>query len=194
MPVRTKTLDQADKILSAASRLFGTHRFHEVRMEDIAAEAAVGKGTLYRYFADKEELYRAMLGRSSDRFLRRMEDIVSGDGPARSRLEALVGAIIDEFDAEPHLLDLIQRAEVLAAAGAAFPWQESRERMPQLVRRLFDDAEEEGAFVVSDPDVAVRMLLGGVRAIIRFGEQPRPADLPRRIVNTLLEGSASGRR
>jgi AcrR family transcriptional regulator len=192
--VRTKTLDQADKILSAASRLFGTHRFHEVRMEDIAAEAAVGKGTLYRYFADKEELYRAMLGRSSDRFLRRMEDIVSGDGPARSRLEALVGAIIDEFDAEPHLLDLIQRAEVLAAAGAAFPWQESRERMPQLVRRLFDDAEEEGAFVVSDPDVAVRMLLGGVRAIIRFGEQPRPADLPRRIVNTLLEGSASGRR
>ena len=51
-------------MLAAAARLFGSQRFHEVRMEDIAAEAAVAKGTLYRYFADKEQLYRAMLVRS----------------------------------------------------------------------------------------------------------------------------------
>jgi AcrR family transcriptional regulator len=192
-PVRTKTLDQAEKILAAASRLFGTHRFHEVRMEDIAAEAAVGKGTLYRYFADKEELYRAMLGRSSDRFVRRMEGIVGGPGPARERLEALVAAVIEQFDAEPHLLDLIQRAEVLSSGGEEFPWQESRERMPQLVRRLFDEAEEEGAFVVSDPDVSLWLLLGGFRAIIRFGEQPRPDDLARRVVDNFLEGAARRR-
>jgi AcrR family transcriptional regulator len=189
--VRTKTLDQADRILSAASRLFGTQRFHEVRMEDIAAEASVGKGTLYRYFSDKEELYRAMLGRSSDRFVRRMEDIVGGTGSARARLEALVGAVIEEFDAEPHLLDLIQRAEVLAASGAEFPWRETRERMPQLVRRLFDEAADEGAFVVSDPDVAVWLLLGGIRAIIRFG--PRPDDVARRVVDNFLDGAARRR-
>src|SRR5215472_12937019 len=98
-------------------RLFGTHRFHEVRMDDIAAEAEVGKGTLYRYFGDKEELYRAMLARSSDEFLREMEEIVSGPGGPRQRLEAVVRGIIAHFDAEPHLLDLIQRAEVLSATG-----------------------------------------------------------------------------
>src|SRR6478609_3638280 len=102
--VRTKTLDQADKILSAATRLFGTQRFHEVRMEDIASEAEVGKGTLYRYFADKEELYRAMLGRSADRWVCRMEEIVAGEGTARERLEALVAGAIEHFDDEPHLL------------------------------------------------------------------------------------------
>jgi AcrR family transcriptional regulator len=190
--VRTKTPDQADRILGAAMRLFGAQRFHEVRMEDIAAEAEVGKGTLYRYFADKEELYRAMLGRSSERFIRRIESVVAGAGTARERLEALVAAVIDEFDAEPHLLDLIQRAEVLAAAGAAFPWQQTRERMPQLVRRLLDEAAEEGEFSVRDPDVAVFLLLGGLRAIIRFGTRPRPHDLARRIVDSLLDG-ASGR-
>src|SRR5207253_7844546 len=135
-------------MLDAAARLFGTQRFHEVRMEDIAAEAEVGKGTLYRYFADKEELYRAMLGHSSDRFMRRMEGIVTGPGTARERLEALVAGILDEFDSEPHLLDLIQRAEVMAAAGDAFPWQEPREMMPRLVRRLLDEAADEGAFRV----------------------------------------------
>ena len=78
-------------------------------MEDIAAEAEVGKGTLYRYFADKEELYRAMLTRSSERFIDRMEAIAGGEGTARERLEALVAAVIEEFDAKPHLLDLIQQ-------------------------------------------------------------------------------------
>ena len=109
------------------------------------------------------------------------------------RLEALVAAVIEEFDAEPHLLDLIQRAEVLSAAGADFPWQESRERMPQLVRRLFDEAEEEGAFGVSEPEVAVWLLLGGMRAIIRFGDRPRPDDLARRIVDNFLDGAAGPR-
>ncbi|HZT82475.1 MAG TPA: helix-turn-helix domain-containing protein [Gemmataceae bacterium] len=188
--MRTKTLDQAERILSAATRLFGTHRFHEVRMEDIAAEAEVGKGTLYRYFADKEELYRAMLGRSSARFMRRMEGIVAGEGTARQRLEALVGAVLEEFDAEPHLLDLIQRAEVMAASGAAFPWQQPRERMPELVRRLFEEAADEGTFEVRDPDVAVWLLLGGLRGLIRFGKRPRPDDLPRHLVDTFLDGAA----
>ena len=188
--MRTKTLDQADRILCAATRLFGRHRFHEVRMEDIAAEAEVGKGTLYRYFADKEELYRAMLGRSADRWMDRVQEIVAGPGPARERLEALVAGAIEHCDAEPHLLELIQRAEVMAEAGAAFPWQEPREVMPQLVRRLWDEAAEEGAFRVRDPGVAVWMLLGGLRSIIRFGRRPRPAGLARRIVDNFLDGAS----
>ncbi len=166
------------------------HRFHEVRMEDIAAEAEVGKGTLYRYFADKEELYRAMLGRSADRWVYRMEEIVAGGGTARERLEAMVAEVIEHFDAEPHLLDLIQRAEVMAEAGATFPWQQPREVMPRLVRQLWAEASEEGAFSVRDPDVAVCLLLGGLRAIIRFGPRPRPADLARRIVDNFIEGAA----
>jgi AcrR family transcriptional regulator len=191
--VRTKTLDQADKILIAATRLFGSHRFHEVRMDDIAAEAEVGKGTLYRYFADKEELYRAMLVRSSGCFLRRMEAIVEGEGTPRQRLEALVANVIDYFDGEPHLLDLLQRAEVMSASAADFPWQQTRERMPQLVRQLFDEAAASGEFWVRDPEATVLMLLGGIRALIRFGPRPRPADLSRRIVANFLDGAAERR-
>ena len=58
--MRAKSPEQVDRMLDAAARLFGAHRFHEVRMEDVAAAAEVGKGTLYRYFRDKEELYLAL--------------------------------------------------------------------------------------------------------------------------------------
>jgi TetR/AcrR family fatty acid metabolism transcriptional regulator len=191
--VRTKTPDQAEKILGAASRLFGAQRFHEVRMEDIASEAEVGKGTLYRYFEDKEELYRAILARSAERWVNRMEEIVAGPGTPRRRLEALVAGAIEHFDDEPHLLDLIQRAEVMAVAGDEFPWKEPREVMPRLVRRLCDEAAAEGDYRVRDPEVAVWMLLGAIRAIIRFGKRPRPHDLARRMVEVFLDGAASKR-
>src|SRR5438309_5382326 len=109
--MRTKTPLQADKILQAAGHLFGAQRFHEVRMEDIAAEAEVGKGTLYRYFHDKEELYLALLERASRDLLRRLELERQHARRPRQHLEAIVSAVITYFDDHPNLLNLIQRAE-----------------------------------------------------------------------------------
>jgi AcrR family transcriptional regulator len=92
--VRTKTATQTDKMLQAAARLFGNHRFHEVRMEDIAAEAEVGKGTLYRYFSDKEELYLALLERASVQLHQRVEEVMARTAGARARLAAIVETTI----------------------------------------------------------------------------------------------------
>ena len=107
--MRTKTPHQLEKMLEAAGRLFGSQRFHEVRMEDIAIEAEVGKGTLYRYFSDKEELYLMLLERSSQQFMERLRDEKAlAEGP-RAQLQAIVAAVIAFFDEHPHLFDLIQR-------------------------------------------------------------------------------------
>src|SRR5437870_11526186 len=98
-------------MLNAAARLFAAQRYHQVRMEDIAAEAGVGKGTLYRYFRDKEELYLALLARASTQILQRLEETIAHAAGARARLRAVVAGIVTFFDEQPHFLDLIQRAE-----------------------------------------------------------------------------------
>lgn len=190
--MRTKTPSQAEKILKSAELLFGEHRFHEVRMEDIAAEAEVGKGTLYRYFHDKEELYLALLARASEKFVGRIAECTGRESCPRLRLERLVQASIEFFDEHPHLLDLIQRAEVMRPTGTPFPWQQARQQTSELVTRLFADAEAQGVFRVRNPEIAVWMLLGGVRGIIRFGTRPRPADLAERVVQNFLNGAHKG--
>src|SRR5215467_9855567 len=110
--VRTKTLVQADKMLDAAARLFGARRFHEVRMEDIAAEAEVGKGTLYRYFQDKEELFLALLDRAANQLLERLETAIAPVEGARARLVVITATLISYFKENYHLSELIQRAEL----------------------------------------------------------------------------------
>jgi AcrR family transcriptional regulator len=190
--VRTKTLSQEAKMLNAAAKLFGTQRFHEVRMEDIATKAVVGKGTLYRYFKDKEELYGALLKRSGQQLIERLHEATAGASQPRQKLEAVAEAIIAFFDEQPHLFDLIQRSEVLHRPGAAFSWQPTREEVVHLVRGLLDD-ENGGEFTIRDPDIMALMLLGGLRSVIRLGPRPRSPDLGKRIVTAFLNGAIISR-
>ena len=48
--------DKAADILKAAEKLFAAGRYHEVTLDEICKNAHVGKGTVYRYFHDKEDL------------------------------------------------------------------------------------------------------------------------------------------
>lgn len=189
--MRTKTPQQLDKMLDAAARLFGAKRFHEVRMEDIASEAGVGKGTLYRYFSDKDELYLALLRRSSHQFVHRLEEHVAREKGARAGLEALVATVLSYFHEQPHLLDLIQRAEVARGLGPEFPWHKTRDEVKGLVIGLFARGEETGEFRVRDPELTALLLLGGIRSVIRFGDNSCPQAMSRRIVSLVLEGSGA---
>jgi AcrR family transcriptional regulator len=171
-------------MLDAAARLFGRQRFHEVRMDDIAAEAEVGKGTLYRYWSDKEQLYLALLDRASGQFLGRLRGEIERGGRPRTRLTRVATAIIEHFDDNPHLFDLIQRAEVMQGAG--FPWRETRLELIKMVTGLFQELKAENPMVVRDPELTTLLLLGGLRTVIRFGQKPRPKDIGERIMDVFV--------
>jgi AcrR family transcriptional regulator len=187
--MRTKTPLQADKILRAAGHLFGTQRFHEVRMDDIAAQAEVSKGTLYRYFNDKEELYLALVARSSEEILIRVKEAMAPARSPRDKLESVVTATIAFFDEQPHLFDLVQRAEVMTGPG--FPWKKTREELLVVVSDLLRRGMAQGEFTVRDVDLTTQVLLGGLRSVIRFGKQPRPRDLARRMLDVFLHEPGS---
>jgi AcrR family transcriptional regulator len=186
--MRCKSPAQADKILAAAAQLFATHRFHEARMEDIAALAEVAKGTLYRYFRDKDELYLALLRLAGDALQERLAPCHDAALDPRRRLVLLVGAIITYFDEQPHLFDLITHAEAMQRPGAEFPWQQTRSQTFDLTQDIFRAGTAGGLFRIEDPELAMLLLLGGIRAVLRFQEPPRPADVAERIVDGFLGG------
>ena len=75
---RAKRSHQA--LLDAAERLFGRDGYDEVGTPQIAAEAGVSVGTLYRYFDDKKAVYLEIVRRY---LLRAYHDTLDQLTPAR---------------------------------------------------------------------------------------------------------------
>lgn len=59
--VRLSREARTQHILAVSQRLFSTHAYDAIAIEDIAAAAGMSKGLLYHYFASKRDLYLATL-------------------------------------------------------------------------------------------------------------------------------------
>ncbi|NUR83227.1 MAG: TetR/AcrR family transcriptional regulator [Nonomuraea sp.] len=108
-----------EKVLAAAARLFAEKGVEAVSMDAVAAEAGVGKGTLFRRFGDKSGLAVALLD-ARERDLQ--QRVLSGEpplgpgAPAAERLAAFVTAYLDYLYAH---LDLVRMSET-ASPGARY--------------------------------------------------------------------------
>ncbi|MCK5878838.1 MAG: TetR/AcrR family transcriptional regulator [Holophagae bacterium] len=61
-------LRQRQEMLDAALLLFSEKGYHNVSMHEIAEKAEFAIGTLYKFFKNKEDLYRSMMKEQADEF------------------------------------------------------------------------------------------------------------------------------
>ncbi|MBX3056767.1 MAG: TetR/AcrR family transcriptional regulator [Anaerolineae bacterium] len=117
------------KILETAERLFAAHGVSNVNMADIAQAAGVGKGTLYRRFANKGELCLALLDTQMADFqngmLARMQQMNMTGMPKLEQLEQFMDALIYFTDTHSPLLCEVQREGLL-------PLDNTRLQMPHF--------------------------------------------------------------
>ncbi len=55
---RQQKLQRQEEILAAAFKVFAAHGYEAARIDDVARQAGIAKGTIYLYFRDKERLFR----------------------------------------------------------------------------------------------------------------------------------------
>jgi AcrR family transcriptional regulator len=72
-----KKAESRRKILNAARDVFFRDDFMAANLDEVAERAGVAKGTLYRYFESKADLYVAVLADNGDAFTERMRELAS---------------------------------------------------------------------------------------------------------------------
>ena len=77
------------RIVDAAREVFFRDGFMEANLDEVAKLAGVAKGTLYRYFDSKAELYVAVLAYNGDIFEQKMRDAVAEGGTAPEQIRRL---------------------------------------------------------------------------------------------------------
>jgi AcrR family transcriptional regulator len=79
-------------VIAAATSLVAEHGLRGVTMSGIAAEAGIGRATLYKYFSDVESILSAWHEEQVAEHLTQMQHISSGSGTAQQRLARVLEA------------------------------------------------------------------------------------------------------
>jgi len=80
---------QRGRILEAAREIFFRDGFVAANLDEVALSASVAKGTLYRYFENKGDLYVALLAENGRVFEERMREVAFASGSASERIRQL---------------------------------------------------------------------------------------------------------
>jgi TetR/AcrR family transcriptional repressor of mexJK operon len=173
-------------VVEAATGLFLTRGYAGTSMDQIAAAAAVSKPTVYKFFADKEQLLTAIAAGTLDRagapFLAALTQLAQ-----TSRLDhdlACLGRLYLETVMQPRVLQL-RRLVIGASHDLPDVARAYYERVPEQTLRALADCFRQlaarGLLRIGDPDAAAAhfafLVLGRALDKSLFcGDRPFPAD------------------
>ena len=98
-PRRPDAVRNREKVVAAAEKVFAEQGI-DAGIPEVAEEAGVGKGTVYRNFESKDDLVAAILARRLERFDRDVTGALESDDPGAAFRDVLRQAATRE-----HLLD-----------------------------------------------------------------------------------------
>jgi len=176
-PLRADARRNRERILEAARRVFGEHGAN-TQIVDVAAEAGVGVGTLYRHFPNKQALFTALVAEKFALFNEHAETAAEVADP----WGAFAGML--RAHAEAMVADASVR-EVMARVPQELDAEAAQEAYAETAGRVVARAVEAGTlrddFTLGD----IPMVMCGVTHLV-------DADIPgadwRRLFGFVLEG------
>lgn len=176
------------QIMQAAEKLFATRRFHEITTDDIAREAHVGKGTIYRYFQDKDDLFFRTAMSGFDDLCLALKTKLPSDGDFVELLLAACNEITRFFERRRQSLRMMHGEEGLSVWNRPEfrkRWQDQRGNLVEALATVFAKGADEGQLREDlPPAVLAQFLLGMLRARAR-----EMADMPTkyRSIETVID-------
>lgn len=183
---RKKSEDTRAAILRCASEVFSQRPYHEVLTDEISGRLHIGKGTLYRYFTSKEDLYFATLVDGLKGMQEAIDGVLTTRAPLERTIESLTRTIVGYFWQRRDFFVLLHRHETKLDPNERVEWEQQREA---VVARIGDRIAAELGRTRVDPRLAVEMLFGMIRSACLYrDETARPDDLARLVTRTFLGG------
>jgi AcrR family transcriptional regulator len=176
LPVRRQLLSREARqatILKGAAAAFARTGFAATSMEDVAAASGITKLIVYRHFASKEELYRAVLESVSSRL---EEEFVSGlEAPGR-REAVGARALLTIAREEPNGFVLLWRHAAREQAFADYA-HAHRDRAVGAARRMLGDRVGDEVRTRWAAETLVDWLVEAVLGWMVVGDEARDEEL-----------------
>ena len=183
---------QRQRILDAARTVFFRDGFMPANLDEVAQRAGVAKGTLYRYFENKAELYVAVLSANGDVFERKMRETLVPDLDAAEQLRRLARFYVDHWTAHPEYFQIfwaLENESVIGALPAPVVTQvtELWGKCLRLLTDVLEGGQRDGRFRPHDSWEVANVMWTLVNGLIQGDQSPAA----KRLRERPLEGVAA---
>ena len=151
-----RTSSRRRQLLDAAVKVMGQKGFHQMSMQDLAAEANVSVGLIYKYFGGKEDLLLATIVRIQGAFRDQLAPVMAAAGDdVVAQLAAGIRRYVEIVDENLDAVVLTYReSRTLDAAGRA-QIKELEIATAAPLRSVIEAGIADGVFHADDVDLAV---------------------------------------
>lgn len=171
-----------ERLLASAQRLLDERGHEQVQVRDVAEDAGVALGTLYRYFPSKELLYAHALLAWSEGFGARVQALGRTAAGDADRLRAALRGAVRAYERHPAFFRLVTVLEVAADPAVREVFAEFSARFLGLLAGVLEDTDPADADTVVF--VAGAVLSTGLRSWSQHG-------VPLRAVYDQLDASVT---
>lgn len=156
-----ETLDEhrqlvRQNVFEAFARLIRDHSFDAMSMAQLAAEAGIGRTAIYHHFPDKEAVVVAFASHETDRYIDRLQGVLSDAGSPSERMRAYIRhhlAAGDQFH-----LGLGGQLYLGLSPESRSQIREHVTAIENVLRRIISDGVAVGEFTVDDVDGCISLL------------------------------------
>ncbi len=151
-------------IQDIAARLFSEKGFHEVRVDDIAEEVGLSKGTIYLYFENKEKLFYSIITDRATRLMNQLLDTVEQNISFIERLRGFVRTYLEFLNEHSAFFRIIHSEKARMSTESHYElheWGEKAYKASLAMQEAIVRAGKDEGMVrnVNEKDAA-RMLAG----------------------------------
>ncbi|HEX4149034.1 MAG TPA: TetR/AcrR family transcriptional regulator [Pirellulales bacterium] len=132
-----RNAERREEILDAATKLFAEHGFADTDTQQLADKLGVGKGTLYRYFPSKRELFLAAADRGMRKLCQYIDASIAPIVDPPERIAQVVRSYLTFFADHPELCELLIHERALFKDRKKPTYIEHREANRERMRSLY---------------------------------------------------------
>lgn len=183
---------QRQRILESARGVFFRDGFMAANLDEVASGAGVAKGTLYRYFENKAELYVAVLSVNGDVFERKMRETIEPSLPPAEQVRRMSRFYIEHWTAHREYFQIfwaLENEPVIGALPDAVVAQVTAlwEQCLVLLAGVFERGAREGVFVAHDSWEVANILWTLANGLIQREQAQAPRSLRRNTLEQVFE-------
>ena len=187
--------NRREEILDAATRLFAERGYADTDTQWLADELHVGKGTLYRYFPSKQELFLAAVDRGMRMLCEHIDACVESVEDPAERIARVVYSYLGFFADHPELVELLihERSQFKdRQTPTYFKHREAnRERLRNIYRAYISEGQIRDMPVDRLLDVLGDLLYGTMFTNYFSGRQKSVEAQARDILDVIFHGILS---